>query len=408
MSNQDVIIVGAGLAGLSCAIELRRAGFRPLVLEQAEEPGGRIRSDRKDGYILDRGFQLLFTAYPEAQRLLDLSRLKIRPFLPAVRIRRNGRFYDLADPLRVPTKSIETALSPIATMRDKWLVQRLRWQLSRSTVEQIFSGPDETTFVRLKTFGFSDGFIDAFFRPFFGGVFLERRLETSSRMFHFVFKMLVKGNAGLPELGMQSIPEQLVDYLSPDTILYGARVVSVQDPTVFLDDGREFVGRAIVLAGPGPSLLSSAPSLSFHGTTCSYFSAPEPPWSEAIVVVNGEGSSPVNLVAVPSNVSPLYAPPGRALISVSSVGIVGGGAGRSKLLLTLREWLGGVVDRWEHLATYDIPAALPSFLPGHRGTAGAVEGRVFQCGDHTSDPSINGALRSGREVAALVAARLGR
>ncbi len=82
MSRPDVLIVGAGLSGLSCALWLHEGGLSVLVLEASDGIGGGVRTDEVEGFLLDRGFQVFLMAYPEAQRVLDYGALDFKPFYP--------------------------------------------------------------------------------------------------------------------------------------------------------------------------------------------------------------------------------------------------------------------------------------------------------------------------------------
>lgn len=186
----QVIIVGAGLAGLACARTLHQAGLPFLLLEAADGLGGRVRTDRVEGFLLDRGFQVLQTAYPEAKRVLDYRALDLRAFAPGALVYFDGRLHRVADPWRQPQYLPATLLSPIGTLADKLRVARLRWRACRGGVDELFRRPETTTWEALRGQGFSASIIERFFRPFFSGVFFDRELAATSRMFEFVFRML--------------------------------------------------------------------------------------------------------------------------------------------------------------------------------------------------------------------------
>ena len=192
----DVIVVGAGLAGLCCARELRAAGLEVLVLERGDAPGGRVRTDEVDGFLLDRGFQVLLTAYPEARRVLDYERLGLRPFESGALIRRDGGFARIADPFRHPLRALESLRDAPGSVPDKLRVARLRRRLSRFSLNELLTAPQVTTAEALRREGFSSDLVDGFFRPFLGGIFLDPSLETSSRLFAFVLQALRGGRGG--------------------------------------------------------------------------------------------------------------------------------------------------------------------------------------------------------------------
>lgn len=193
----DVVIVGGGLAGLACAMELQKRGISWEILEASDDAGGRVRTDVVDGFRLDRGFQVLLTAYPEAQRVFDYVALDLRKFDPGAMVRTGGRFQALADPLRQPSRALSTAFAGVGTWRDKVNVARLSVSLRGRSTRQLFSGREMTTSEFLSE-QFSEEIINQFFRPFFGGVFLETELRTSSRIFEFLFKMFASGDTAVP------------------------------------------------------------------------------------------------------------------------------------------------------------------------------------------------------------------
>lgn len=201
-SEKKVLIVGGGLAGLACAIRLHQSGARPLIFEGSDGVGGRVRTDEVDGFLLDRGFQVFLDAYPEAGALLDMDKLDLRAFRPGALIYQTSGMRRIMDVLREPRHLIESALAPVGSLADKLRVARLRWRLMRLSTEEIAGHEDMTTESYLKHAGFSPAMIDGFFRSFYGGIFLERELQTSSRMFEFTFKMFSQGSATLPSRGM--------------------------------------------------------------------------------------------------------------------------------------------------------------------------------------------------------------
>jgi phytoene dehydrogenase-like protein len=406
----DVLIIGAGLSGLCCARSLQQAGLTVLVLEASDGVGGRVRTDTVEGFRLDRGFQVFLTSYPEAARVLDYPALDLRAFEPGALVRTGGRFRPLTDPWRRPLRGIRSLLSPVGTLADKWRIARLRSRVLRGTVEDQLALPETTTLAALREFGFSEAMIGQFFRPFLGGVFLERELETSSRMFRFVFRMLARGEACLPAEGMGAIPRQLASRLPPGTIRLGARAVGVGPGQVRLASGEVLESRAVVVATEGPAaaaILGDLPPPAFQGVTCVYFAAERSPVNEPILVLNGEGEGPVNNLCVPSVVAPSYAPPGAHLVSATVLGnpSIDDAEVVSRVREQLTGWFGPAVRSWRHLRTYRIPFALPRQVPPalaeiERPVRWAE--RVYVCGDHRDTASIHGAMVSGRRAAEAI------
>src|SRR5271167_4724914 len=197
-SSPDVFIVGAGLAGLSCARQLHEKAVSFQILEASDGVGGRVRTDQEDGFLLDRGFQVLLTAYPEAQRLLNYSLLDLKSFAHGALSWFAGRMHKIVDPWRTPGAWKEALQSDFGTLADKLRIARLRRRLRNSSTEEIFSRPDRSTKDALQSEGFSKEMIHRFFRPFIGGILLDGSLSSSSRMFEFIFKMLSEGSTCVP------------------------------------------------------------------------------------------------------------------------------------------------------------------------------------------------------------------
>ena len=405
-SEKKVLIVGGGLASLACAIRLHEAGARPLVFERNDCVGGRVRTDQLDGFLLDRGFQVFLDAYPEAGDLLNKKSLDLRAFRPGALIYRTSGMLRIMDVFREPRHLMESALAPVGSIADKLRVARLRWRMMRLTTEEIAGHEDMTTENYLKRAGFSPPMIDGFFRSFYGGIFLERELQTSSRMFEFTFKMFSQGSATLPSRGMGEIPRQLASRLPPGTIRLGAQVTEVQPGSITLESGEQFHGDAVVVAtdaSTAAGLVSAGGTVGpvWRSVTCLYFAASRSPLRESIIALNGTGSGLVNNVCVPSDLAPDYAPPGQALVSVSVLGTVDPADLESRVLAELQAWFGGTVREWRHLRTYRIERALPRQAPG-TGFAGPgfrKEAGVYLCGDHLWSASIEGTIISGLRTA---------
>ena len=404
-----VLIVGGGLAGLACAVRLHQRGAWPLIVEASDDVGGRVRTDVVDGFRLDRGFQVYLDAYPEAGNFLDLPRLGLRPFKPGALVYLDGRLHRVMDVFRDPRHLFASALAPVGSLADKLRVAALKWRISRSTLGDIAAREDLTTEAYLRRAGFSRRMVDVFFRSFYGGIFLERDLRTSSRMFESTFQMFSRGSATLPALGMQEIPRQLASRLPADAIRRGARVTEVHRGKITLACGGSLGGDAVVVAADATTAALLIPGLAtqepdWRGVTGLYFAAGKSPLREAIIALNGTGRGLVNNVCVLSDVAPGYAPPGQALISISVLGTPAIPDLETQVLAELGLWFGPEVRGWRHLRTDRIERALPEQppVPGQLGPCFREIDGVFVCGDHLTSASIEGAISSGLRTADAV------
>lgn len=405
-----MVVVGAGIAGLCCARVLQDAGVACLVLDAADGVGGRVRTDTLDAFHLDRGFQVFLTAYPEAPRFIDYSSLQLNAFEPGALVRFDGKFHRVSDPRRRPESLLGSLFSTVATMNDKLTLLALLIDVARGDADALFDRPQTTTLEALKQRGFSERVIERFFRPFYAGVFLERELETSSRLFEFTFRMFAQGNATLPTGGIGAIPRHIVSRLPSDAVRLNARVRSVRQGVVELESGEMLSAAAVVVATDGDEaarLLGVEAPRCWRGTCCLYFAADRAPLQEPLLVLNASGGGLVNNLCVPSNVAPSCAPPGAALISVSTVGVpdMDDASLEGHVRAELADWFGVAVNEWRHLRTYRIPRALPEMSPRVLAVPSRpvrIRSGLYLAGDHVETASLNGAMRAGRRAAEAV------
>ena len=423
-SSKPTIIVGAGIAGLACATWLHRAGRPVLLLDAADAVGGRVRTDlTADGFRLDRGFQVLLTNYPEARRIFDYRALNLKAFRSGAVIRlADGNETTLQNPLQRPLAAFTALASPIGSLPDKLRLLSLVRHVLKYTPEELLARPATDTLTFLQRYGWSERMINTFFKPFFGGVFLDRELTTASNFFEFVFQQFVTGEATVPALGMQQLPEQLAARLPAGTVRLHTAVAAVEGTQVRLTSGQVLDGGAVVLATDGltalrllagrsgnPDDTASGSTAGFHTaarlTTCTYFATEgghSPGRNDKLLRLNAGPGALAHNVAFPADVSGAYAPAGRALISVSTHGERS--LGEAELTARLREelaiWFGPAARRWEHLRSYRIAAALPVYLAGQPVQQPLkLAEDLYRCGDWAAYPSLNAALATGREVA---------
>jgi phytoene dehydrogenase-like protein len=413
--NPDVIVVGAGMSGLVAALELQRRGLSVRVVEASDDAGGRVRTDAFNGFRLDRGFQVVLTAYPEVRRCLDFAALQLREFEPGAIVRRDGRFHTISDPIRRPRKILPSAFAPIGTLNDKLLIAKLRGDVLDAEIDEVLSAPEVPTITDLRGFGFSEKVIERFFRPFLGGIFLDPELATSSRMFRFVYRMFAQGAAALSNEGIQAIPRQLASRLPQDSVRLNAPVEYVWSGGVRLRSGEELFAGAVVVASDPVTAVRLLPQAgvrsTMRGVRCLYFAAPDAPIGGRYLVLNGDGEGPINNLCVPSVIAPGYAPPGCHLVSVT---VLHAPLSEDHLIRDVREqlihWFGEQANGWEYLRSYRIENALPDQSLERGGVAMSpvqVQPGLYVCGDHRGTASLNGSMLAGRRAADAVCAEFG-
>jgi phytoene dehydrogenase-like protein len=409
--DHEIIVIGAGLSGLTCALQLQRQGLDVAVVERSQRAGGRVRTDEMDGFLLDRGFQVLLTAYPNTSSLLDLEALDLRPFLSGAIVRRGGRFHRMTDPLRDPAGLLSTLRSTIGSFSDKFKMLSLRQSVTGMSYEELWEQPEITTLQALRErYEFSDDMIDGFFRPFIGGVTLDSSLQTSSRFFEFVMRMFSQGDAAVPARGMQAIPDQLAASLDRGTIRFETEVERIEPGKgVELGSGDSLKCEIIVVATEAPqawNLVAPDRSAASVGVTSLYFSSEKAPIDEPILILNGERGV-VNNLAVMSLVSERYAPAGAELISVTLLDDLHADLDQAETAARyeLSSWFGPEVDSWKTIDRQNIRYALPrqtppSLEPPQRDVQ--LRPGLFVCGDHRDTASIEGAVTSGLRTASEI------
>jgi phytoene dehydrogenase-like protein len=415
------VVVGGGLAGLVAARHLAEAGLEVGLLERRDRVGGRVRTRTVDGFTLDRGFQVLFTAYPAARRELDYDALDLRSFAPGATIAWPDHRSTLSDPLGDLRGALPTLLNDDVRMADKLRLFRLQRALGQRDVTDIFAGPgvpddgtEPTIREYLATLGFSTAFVERFAEPFYGGITLDRSLETSSSVFEYTFKTLTEGETVVPAGGMEAIPAQLRDRAAAAgaTVETGVEVTAVRPNgdgvRVETDDGDRSADAAVVATDPATAgdLTGVETPTDPKGCTTVHCSLPAHQSLDtgSRIVLNAGDARP-NTVAPMSAAAPEYAPDGSQLLSATFLGVPT--VSDAELGATVRDALdswfpenhfGGLevvgVDRVE-FAQFAQPPGFRADLPA----VDAPEGPVVLAGDYTEWSSIQGALESGRKAA---------
>ncbi|MFJ9950239.1 NAD(P)/FAD-dependent oxidoreductase [Kitasatospora sp. NPDC091207] len=401
----DVIVVGAGPAGLACALDAASAGLRVLVLESSDGVGGRMRTDVVEGFRLDRGFQVFNTSYPQVRRRVRLRELRLRPFTPGFVLAGSRGRYRFADPTRRPDLAGDLRPGRLAPLPDTVALGLLGARDLLLPAALLRRGRDVPTARALRAGGISDRTVDAVLRPFLAGVFLEDALETSSRVFHLYWRSMLRGTLCLPSAGIGAVPEQLAAGLPPGALRLDAPVAALTDDGVVLQDGTGVAGRAVVVATGPHEAAGLLPGLAVgpvRAVTTFYHAASRSPLGEPTLVVDSDRRV-LNSVVL-TEVVPGLSPDGRALVSTS---VLGTDAAESAVRARLAELYGVDTAHWQPVAEYRIPVALPAMPAPHPLTRSSrvAPGR-YVCGDHRATGSVQGALASGARAAREVLADL--
>ena len=405
MEKQEykIYIIGAGVSGLVAAQILEKEGYSPIIIESTDRVGGRVKTDIVDGYQLDHGFQVLLTSYPAAQKFLDYEGLELQNFLPGAAIFNDGKENQIGDPLRDFSLLLPTVFSSLIPLGDKIKILQLNIQLKSKSISDIFAEKEKTTLAYLEDFGFSTRVISQFFKPFFSGIFLETKLETSSRMFEFVYKMFGTGNAALPKSGIQAIPEQLAEKLKTSKILFNTKVSSVQDGTVTLEDGQILETDFTIIATEASHLISDFKGEPTEWKSCFtlYFETEKRVIEKPLIGLLPEESAVINNIFYHTSLeSSVNA--GKQLLSVTVVDNqnLKGDELVEKVKSELKEHFN--IEVIKLIKQYEIPKALPD-LKDIKYNENPAEmyysARIILAGDTTLNGSLNAAMLSGETAA---------
>jgi len=396
-------IIGAGVSGLIAAQVLENYGYSPVIIEATDRAGGRVKTDMVEGYQLDHGFQVLLTAYPAAQKYLDFEKLSLQKFLSGASVFTNGKQKILGDPIRNPSLLIPTLLSNIGKFSDKIKVLRLNMMLKKKSITDIFKDDEISTLTYLQNYGFSEEMINNFFRPFFSGIFLEPNLETSSRMFQFVYKMFGEGFAALPKDGIEGIITQLVSKLEKTKFLYNTSVKQVVDGSVFLDNGEELKSNFTVVAAQAHQLIANLNNQETEWRSCDtlYFEVNDRVIEKPLIGLIADNDALINNIFYHTSLK-TSANAQKELLSVTVVKNhqLNGKELKQKVMENLDQFCG--ISGCKFMKHYHIKNALPK-LENLQYEISATETKltntIFLAGDQLLNGSLNAAMISGERAA---------
>lgn len=398
MKKTRVGIIGAGLTGLVTAKELSKKGFDVTVYEKLDQPGGRMRTEIVDGWKLDVGFQVLLTSYPYLRKHIDFSKINLLTLDPAANIYRDGKTTIVGDPSRTKNIFWKTVFSDIGSFKDKILMYKLKKHVDQFTISEIFKTDNTTTLAYLKSFGFSKKIIDRFFKPFFGGIFLETELSTSSRMFLFVFKMFAKGKARIPLNGIGVVAEQIVVKLKNSTFHFETEVTKVENETIYLADGTsesfDYVVNTI------PNLGKRKDKNNWQGCYNLYFEHPSPGLiGEPRIGLNANPDRLINNIFYPSLLFKLKEKKRKSLISITVLNSKG--LNENQIIEKVTEELkfDFKINEAKLIKLYHIPYSLPILDSPKNSIKFDYNTKTFEVGDYLLNGSQNAACKIGDKIA---------
>ena len=409
--SPSIHIIGGGISGLIAARVLEEHGLSATIIEATDRLGGRVKTDVVDGYNLDHGFQVLLTAYPAAKKYLDFDALALQEFLPGSAIFKNGKQKIIGDPLRNLSLLIPTLFSEIGTVNDKLKILALNRRLKKKSIQNIFAEKEQTTLAYLENIGFSETIITDFFIPFFSGIFLENKLETSSRMFEFVYKMFGEGNAALPKDGIQAIPKQLFEKLKNTTCVFNTKVKSVENGSIILESGEIIKSNFTIIATQASGLVSNLKNQATLWKSCDtlYFEVAKREIRKPLIGLIAAPNALINNIFYHTSLQ-TSATATKELLSVTVI---------NRQNLTNKQLVAKVqkelkelcnIDSCTFIKQYNIPMALPKLqdiqyemLPSET----RLTETIFLAGDTQLNGSLNAAMIAG-ERAALEVINLSR
>ncbi|WP_298767118.1 FAD-dependent oxidoreductase [uncultured Polaribacter sp.] len=402
-SAYKIHIIGSGISGLIAAQVLENFGYHPTIIEASKTVGGRVKSDIVNGFTLDHGFQVLLTSYPAVQKYLDYKALELQEFLPGAAIFKNQKIETIGDPLRNFSLLLPTLCSKIGSFSDKIKILKLNTFLKKKKITSIFTEEEKTTLQYLKDFGFSDAIINNFFTPFFSGIFLEPNLETSSRMFEFVYKMFGNGLAVLPKKGIQEIPNQLQSKLKNTEFLFNTKVKEVKDKSVILENNNVLESHITIIATDASPLIANLKNQETLWKSCDtlYFETEKRVIAKPLIGLITTKSALINNIFYHTSISNASTN-SKELLSVTIV--KQHNLNEADLVLKVTQELKTIcnIPNVQFIKHYKIKKALPKLINLQyeiSSTETKLKPTIFLAGDQLLNGSLNAAMISGERAA---------
>lgn len=404
--EQKIAIIGAGVSGLVAAINLEKAGFKPTIYDSSDRVGGRVKTDYREDFQYDHGFQVLLKKYPAAQKYLNYELLDLHSFLPGSCIFLNNIKYTIGDPSRNISLMLPTMIAKIGSISDKLKILKLSNSLKKKTFDDIFLAPEQSTLSYLKEKGFSDKIITTFFKPFFTGIFLEDQLETSSRKFEFVYKMFAEGDAAIPKKGIQAIANQLAAQLKNTQFEFNTTINEINTNELILENGKKVSIDYAIIATEAATLISNLKNQesTWKSVENLYFEVENNVIKKSLIgLIADEDALINNIYYLPKKTSQNY------MLSVSVV---------KKHALNQGELTKRVEDELLRYCGirpikckkyFKIKKALPvmhsvNYMMPPSETQ--LKDRIFLAGDQLSNGSLNAAMLNGESAARAVIAKI--